>query len=343
MTMNNLTRRDILKLGAAGLAALALASLRLDEAAALEARAAFQGRATYSGVPVYDAPSFDANKQLKLLGKDEVVNVTAQTIGDGDYNRVWYRFDRGYTYSGWLQPVHTKPQTPVTTLPRRNVLGEITVPFAETRKFATQYADRSYRMYYGSTYWVNGIFPNADEGTIWYQVYNRLYNLNVYVNAADMRLIPDEELTPLSPNVPDVLKFIHVDLRTQYVTCFEGEKMVYRSRCSSGAGPKTPLGNFKTYHKGPSIHMTNEGDDAIRIYDLTGVPWVSFFTGNGEAFHGTYWHNDFGKPRSHGCVNLPNAAAKFIYRWTSPVVPPDTEYLHQPNVGTAVTVVKSEA
>jgi lipoprotein-anchoring transpeptidase ErfK/SrfK len=223
------------------------------------------------------------------------------------------------------------------------MLGEITVPFAETRRFATIHSDRSYRMYYGSTYWVNGIISNADEGTVWYAVYNKIYNLTFYVNATDMRLIPDDELTPLSPNVPDALKSIHVDLRTQYVTCFEGEKMVYRSRCSSGAGPKTPLGNFQTYHKGPSIHMTNQGDEVLRIYDLPGVPWVSFFTGNGEAFHGTYWHNDFGKPRSHGCVNLPNAAAKFIYRWTTPVVPLETEYFHQPKTGTAVTVVKSEA
>ena len=341
--MTNLTRRDILKLSGASLAALALASLRLEEAEALESRASFQGRATYSGVHVFEAPAFNAKQAPKKLGKDEVVDILAQTIGEGDYNRVWYRFDRGFTYSGWIQPVLTKLQTPVTRLPRKNMLGEITVPFAETRRFATQYADRSFRMYYGSTYWVNGVFTNADEGTVWYQVFNKLYNLTVYVNATDMRLIPDDELAPLSPNAPDALKSIHVDLRTQYVTAFEGDKMVYRSRCSSGSGPKTPLGNFQTYHKGPSIHMTNQGDAIQNIYDLPGVPWCTFFTGNGEAFHGTYWHNDFGKPRSHGCVNLPNSAAKFIYRWTSPNVPLETEYIHQPKTGTAVTVAKSEA
>ncbi len=340
--MTNLTRRDILKLGGAGLLALAVSNLRLEEAEALESRASFQGRATFSGVSVYDAPSFKANKQPKLLGKDEVVDVLAHAIGDGEYNRVWYRFDRGYTYSGWLQPVQTKTQTPVTNMARKNMLGEITVPFTDPRRFATKTADRSYRMYYGSTFWVNGVFPNEDEGTVWYQVYNKLYNLNVYVNATDMRLITDDELAPLSPNVPDSQKFIHVDLRTQYVTCFEGEKMVYRSRCSSGAGPKTPLGNFLTYHKGPSIHMTNQGDAVQNIYDLPGVPWCTFFTGNGEAFHGTYWHNDFGKPRSHGCLNLPNAAAKFIYRWTTPTVPPETEYFYQPKTGTSVTIVRPE-
>jgi lipoprotein-anchoring transpeptidase ErfK/SrfK len=56
-------------------------------------------------------------------------------------------------------------------------------------------------------------------------------------------------------------------------------------------------------------------------YDLPGVPWVSYFTEKGVSFHGTYWHNDFGLPRSHGCINLPSEASKWIYRWTLPTVP----------------------
>ena len=338
-----ITRRDFLKLSGAGLLALALAELGVDEARALEAPVSFQGRATFSGVHVYDAPSFRAKQLRKRLGKDEVVDILAQTIGEGDYNRIWYRFNEGYTYSGWLQPVRTVMQTPVISLPRPRLLGEVTVPFAETRRLPHPYADRAYRVYYGTTHWVNGVYADNFDGSYWYQVYDKQIELTFYVNAKDMRLVPDEELTPLSPDIPDTLKLIHVDLRTQYVTAFEGEKMVYRSRCSSGAGPKTPLGNFQTYHKGPSIHMTNEGDAEANIYDLPGVPWCTFFTGNGEAFHGTYWHNDFGKPRSHGCINLPNSAAKFIYRWTSPNVPPETDYLHLPKTGTAVTVIKSES
>jgi hypothetical protein len=63
----------------------------------------------------------------------------------------------------------------------------------------------------------------------------------------------------------------------------------------------------------------------------------------GNAFHGTYWHNDYGRPRSHGCVNLPSEAAKFLYLWTLPVVPPDTDYLHAPGEGTRVTIVTSSS
>ena len=337
----DISRRDFLKLSGAGLLALALANLRLDEALAQEARVSFQGRATFSGVTVYDAPSFKA-KQLARLSKDEVVDIQSQTIGDGDYNRVWYHFKEGYTYSGWLQPVRTELQKPQTKLLRPRVLGEVTVPFAETRRDPSLGARRGYRLYYGTTYWVSGISTNDNEGTTWYEIFDKIYNLTVYANATDVRFVPDRELDPLSADVLEDQKYIHVDLRTQYVTAFEGEKLVLRARCSSGAGPKTPLGDFQTFHKGPSIHMTNEGDSETHVYDLPGVPWVSFFTGNGEAFHGTYWHNDFGIRRSHGCVNLTNSAAKFIYRWTRPTVPPDAEYLYLPKVGTAVHIIKSE-
>jgi lipoprotein-anchoring transpeptidase ErfK/SrfK len=86
----------------------------------------------------------------------------------------------------------------------------------------------------------------------------------------------------------------------------------------------TPQGSFTTHRKRPSRHMM---DPAGSSYDLPGVPWVCYVNDNGVAFHGTYWHNDFGSPRSHGCINLSNDAAKWIYRWTSPTVPLKQNYL----------------
>jgi lipoprotein-anchoring transpeptidase ErfK/SrfK len=160
-----------------------------------------------------------------------------------------------------------------------------------------------------------------------------------------MRLVPYDELAQLSPEVPSDAKHIHVDTATQSVTAFEGDTAVLTARCASGGkSTKTPLGQFQTFHKGPTIHMTNDGEaGAGHGYDLPGVPWVSFFTGTGVSFHGTYWHNDYGKPRSHGCVNLRPEDAKFLYRWTSPVVPVDTPYLYKPGEGTRVEIVSSNA
>lgn len=332
-----ITRRDFIKLSSAGFLALALAELRLDEVLA-EAPVSFQGRIAISGVPVYAEPFFKS-KQLYLLGKDKVVDILAQLTSEGTYNRIWYRIADGFVHSADIQPVRTQLQPPVAKLARKQTLGEITVPFSITRRSYTIYADNAYRVYYGSTHWVTGVYPDPNDGRLWYQIVDYHLHRNFYLEAQHVRLIPDEELAPLSNDVPDALKTIYVDLKAQYVMAFEDERLVLQSRCASGAGKSTtPTGRFDTYHKGPSIHMTNDGDPKTNLYDLPGVPWCSFFTSTGIAFHGTYWHNDFGSPRSHGCVNLPNSAAKFLYRWTSPSVPPEADYVHKPGTGTRVHV-----
>ena len=338
----SITRREFLKLSAAGFLSLALAELRIDKVFA-EAPVSFQGRAAISGVPVYESASFKA-KQIKLLGKDKVIEIISQLTSEGTYNRIWYHIAEGYVHSADIQPVHTQLQKPVTKLNRKQALGEITVPFSDTRRGYNIYADNAYRVFYGSTHWVTDIKTNPNDGSVWYQITDDHLHQVFYLAAEHVRLVPDEELAPLSTDVPDALKTVYVDLTAQYVMAFEDERLVLRTRCASGAGrSSTPTGKFNTYHKGPSVHMTNDGDPKINLYDLPGVPWCSFFTGTGIAFHGTYWHNDFGEPRSHGCINLPNSAAKFLYRWTSPTVPPEADYIHKPNTGTTVHVSKSSA
>jgi lipoprotein-anchoring transpeptidase ErfK/SrfK len=68
------------------------------------------------------------------------------------------------------------------------------------------------------------------------------------------------------------------------------------------------------------------------------VPWVLYITESGISFHGTYWHNDFGRPRSHGCINLTPQAAKWLYRWTMPVVQPTNQFAYE-DKGTKVEIV----
>ncbi len=341
--ISDISRRDFLKLAGAGALGAVLAELRLDRALAQSTPQS--GRITFSGIPLYDAPSFNASK-LKLLGRDVVVAVNEEVEGDegNPFNKAWYKIDNeGYTYSGWVQPVATHYQKPQFDIPADGQVGEISVPVSDPRLDPTMYSRRGYRLYYGSTHWVRRAIVVREEKSIWYEIHDSLLHTSFYVPSHDLRLIPADELSLLSPGVPEAEKYIHVDLGTQMVTAFEGETMVFSSRCSSGArGTRTPTGEFLTYHKGPSVHMTNQGDAEANIYDLPGVPWCTFFTGEGNAFHGTYWHNDYGKPRSHGCVNLPSEAAKFLYRWSRPEVPPDTDYLHLPGEGTRVTIINSE-
>jgi len=336
-----LTRRDFLKLASTGSLAFALSELHLDHA--FTASPIKQGRITLSGIPLYDGPAFIANK-IHYFGRDEVVDITSidENGEQGNpFNNVWYQVNNeGYTYSGWVQPVETNYQKPIFNISEKGQVGEIVVPFCDTKEEPYVYAERGYRLYYGTTHWVQRYIVTRAEKSIWYEIYDFHLKKLFYVPSHDMRLVPNDELSALSPDVPDEEKSIIVDLKAQLVTAFEGEKLVFSQRCSSGAkGTETPKGEFRTYHKGPSIYMTNQGDAIENIYNLPGVPWCAFFTGAGNAFHGTYWHNDYGRPRSHGCVNLPSEAAKFLYRWTKPNVPPDEDYIHMPGEGTRVQII----
>jgi len=343
--LTSITRRDFLKLSAAGALGLFLAESGLERVLAAEAASANYGRILQNGLDLYESPSFSSRVHT-AYGKDQVVPIAEVVEGEDNgnpYNNSWYRIgDEGYTYSGWLQPVETIYQKPVFQIRETGHLGEITVPYSISRLYPNVWSKTGYRLYYQSTHWIKNTIVSREQKSIWYELYDFYLRSSYYIPAYEMRIIPDEELAPLSPDVPDALKSIHVDLTTQTVTAFEDNRPVLVSRCATGVGnTTTPLGDFHTYHKGPSIHMTNLGDVEFGAYDLPGVPWVSFFTGTGVAFHGTYWHNDYGRPRSNGCVNLRSEDAKFIYRWTTPVVPPETDYLNLPGQGTIVRVTGS--
>ncbi|HUG34628.1 MAG TPA: hypothetical protein VMJ90_07655, partial [Anaerolineales bacterium] len=160
-----LTRREFLKLVSAGSLAYALKDLRLDRALAAPASVT-QGCMTISGVPLYDAPNFSANK-IHHFGKDEVVKVTAiEENGEfgNDFNSAWYQINgEGYTYSGWVYPVETNYQKPGFTIPEKGRVGEITVPFVDTKLDPYVYAKRGYRLYYRSTHWVKRVVVTREE------------------------------------------------------------------------------------------------------------------------------------------------------------------------------------
>jgi lipoprotein-anchoring transpeptidase ErfK/SrfK len=150
------------------------------------------------------------------------------------------------------------------------------------------------------------------------------YDYVYYAPAEAFRKVPISELIPISSDIPAQEKRIWVDLSKQWLYCYEGSQLVFSSKISSGRQFDevtywTPEGEFLTFRKRPSRHMSS-GNRATG-YDLPGVPWVAYINEEGVAFHGTFWHNDFGSPRSHGCINMTPQAAKWLFRWTLPVVP----------------------
>jgi lipoprotein-anchoring transpeptidase ErfK/SrfK len=89
----------------------------------------------------------------------------------------------------------------------------------------------------------------------------------------------------------------------------EGDSVVKTMIVSTGTSTyPTPPGDFAIYAKYPSVPMSGPG------YYLPDVPHTMFFY-RGYALHGTYWHNNFGTPMSHGCINLSRADAAWLYSW----------------------------
>jgi lipoprotein-anchoring transpeptidase ErfK/SrfK len=335
----SLTRRDFLKLGGAGLLGLFLAELDLRPSSAA---AAAQGRVAYSKITSYDAPSREGQKVAEYK-RDALLDISAEVTGGaaGDTNRRWYRIGAAeYVYSGGVQPVQTVLNAAVTSLPKSGVVGEVTVPYAESWWGINRRPFRGPRLYYATAHWIAGLTVDDADGRLWYKAYDHLYNAYYYVPAEAVRILPAEELAPLAPDVPEDEKTIEVQLEPQMLLAYEGDRLAFACRVSTGKGEfGTPEGWFTTFHKRPTAHMTG-GDDAS-MYDLTGVPWDTYLTENGIAIHGTFWHNDFGAPRSHGCINLSPADAKRVYRWTRPPVPPGERFLYQPGQGTGVRVIRS--
>jgi hypothetical protein len=237
-----------------------------------------------------------------------------------------------------LQRVKTILNLPLSSMPEgTRMLAEVTVPFTHPwRKLKTSWQDSlQFRLYYGSVYWIEGVEPEGPDGQPWYRVFDELASI-YYVPAVHMRLIPSEELTPISPEIPWENKRIDVNLTTQTFTAFEYDKIVFQTTISSGlpyGKTATSVGTFNIDPKTPSKHMGNGNLFAgVDDYELPGVPWTSFFTGDGQAFHGTYWHENFGTPMSHGCINMRTEEAKWVFRWTRPTYDLNT-YLRTDNPG----------
>jgi lipoprotein-anchoring transpeptidase ErfK/SrfK len=124
----------------------------------------------------------------------------------------------------------------------------------------------------------------------------------------------DESLLAHQPAFPGE-KWIEVDVTLQQITAWEGNVPVMHFIGSTGL-PNTPtvLGEYNVYWKLESTLMA--GAD----YYLPNVPYTMYFYG-GYAIHGTYWHENFGQPMSHGCVNLTTENAKQIFEWADPILP----------------------
>jgi lipoprotein-anchoring transpeptidase ErfK/SrfK len=315
-------------------------------------------RVLAASVPVYSSLDPNNRELVRSVPRDKTIEVSGEYDGSGpERNRTWYKTRDGYAYSAWLQKMEPY-RTPkiYTNLGDWGIWIETIVANAPAYAEPSEASPQRYTYHYGTVFHATAAHVDA-LGRVWYNTYDEYLSkednilpTNHWVPAVLMRKIAEDTWEPVNPRASD--KRIEVDLGRQMVTCYEGDKAVLSSRCATGASftlaedqvvdYSTPRGEFTAILKMPTRHMrapeSERNTDAW--FDLPGVPWSTFFTYDGIAIHGTYWHNDYGLPRSHGCVNVPISVAKWIYFWTEPVAPYKDDFVQGDVAEVAATQIR---
>jgi lipoprotein-anchoring transpeptidase ErfK/SrfK len=139
-------------------------------------------------------------------------------------------------------------------------------------------------------------------------------------------------------------KWIDISIKHQSLVAYAGKVAVYATLVSTGRGvlgdpeetEATPRGTFMIYQKDAASTMDGD-DDKGDSFNLRDVPFVQYFH-KGYALHGAYWHDDFGKVRSHGCINLAPKDAAWLFEWTDPSVPKEWHGVLNKERGTVVYI-----
>lgn len=340
MQNNILSRRDFLKLSALGLAGLAFRPFSNLSLLTDFPKSERLARVATTQMELKSAPD-ENSTTLRMVYEDTIVPVLHEVVGSkpGRINQRWVNTGEGYLWSPELQPVRNDPNPPVTAFPIASADGmwlEITLPYidlvqenppARSPRFSNRAGLGQFlRYYYSQVVWADQI--KVESGQTWYRVQDRYgsYGDIFWAPAEAFRPLTVAEITPIHPEAEN--KSIRVNIAYQTLSCFEGNTEVYFARVSTGAlfdawgnrvdAWSTPLGEFPIWRKLFALDLSGGG--ALDGWDLPAVGWVSLFVGSGVAIHSTYWHNNYGEPSSRGCVNCSPEDAKWIFRWTQPVV-----------------------
>ena len=358
----NISRRDFLKIsgiGVAGLSALALNPWKIPGYEYLAApkrlpqfpNSEIIGRVLEPGIDLRNQPTNDPNINTSIakLAADTLLDWKREIVGNvigGLSNQRYVETSQGYIYSSVLQPTRNRPNTPIAEKPAGlpGFWVEVTVPYVDlahegavASPWLQDHIAYNFppRLYYGQVVWIDQVRTN--NGFVeyrWSEDAGHGYGYGAYGeffwgDGAAFKVLTDEDVAPISPDVDPNEKKIEVDLDYQTLSCYEGTNEVYFCRISSGlkydpetgqASSKlaTPVGNLLTHWKIISLNMT--AGSFASGYSTPAVPWSTMISGDGIAIHGAFWHNAFGEKRSHGCINVTPEDAKWIFRWTTPTV-----------------------
>jgi L,D-transpeptidase catalytic domain len=242
------------------------------------------------------------------------VNAQATVLG-GPFNDGWYWLEygllRGYALGSYFTLVDAN-YTPVLGGSYAGLwLGELThsstirsAPSASSSVRKSWWAGRRVLIYETA----------ADEkGVSWYRV-SEAPELTMWVQSAAVRKVAPVQFE----QARFTGKWVNVNLAQQVVTAYQDGVPVKVTLASTGTAlHPTPPGVWRIFWRLPSQEMRGGSKANGDYYDLPNVPWVQYFQSSGDALHGTYWHDDFGRVHSHGCVNLSIPMAQWFYGWAS--------------------------
>jgi lipoprotein-anchoring transpeptidase ErfK/SrfK len=357
---SRISRRAFLQAAALGLGSLALPPWLAGRAVAPRLadfpQAERLGR-VLGGMMEVKARADENSPTVKKLLEDTIVVWQREVVGSRPlWNTQRYvETPDGFIYAPNVQPVRNQPNQPLTALPQpEGMWVEVSVPYVDLtvanppgRAPWLDYTTTP-RLYYSQVMWVDQIRTDEQRQT-WYRVSDRYGGFGdfFWAPAEGLRPLTAEDMSPIHPDATD--KRVVVNLNQQVLSCYEGDHEVYFCRVSTGPRFEntskkvvwaTPPGTHTIWRKLVSVHMT--GGTTGGGYDLCGIGWTTLFATQGMAIHSTFWHNSYGVPTSHGCVNAAPEDAHWVFRWTLPVVPIEPGDLTVAGrESTQVTVVES--
>ena len=138
-------------------------------------------------------------------------------------------------------------------------------------------------------------------------------------------------------------RWIDINVTKQTLVAYDGEKAVFATLVSTGeaglgdpeSSKSTIRGIFRVDRKHITAKMSS--NEIGERFELNDIPFVQYFEG-GYALHAAYWHDDFGVPKSHGCINLSPDDARRLFYWTEPKLPPGWHGVRRPLTGSVVFI-----
>jgi len=254
------------------------------------------------------------NAPVGQLANGTRVQIYESSTVTGD---IWYRIgNERWVHSNWVALDRALALVPNENTTTRDV-GSATLPVgwvvSKTLSVRKQPGEGFHNPVVGRVQH-NQALPILETrlvgGDNWYRIDREAWVHGSQVGVA----LPKPRPASIGPNE----RWVGVNLSEQTAVAYEGDKPVYALLVATGLpGTPTVQGVFRTWWRLRSRKMSGGQFGTPLYYNLEEVPWTCYFSG-GYALHGAYWHDAFGRPRSHGCVNMSLYDSWWVFQWSAP-------------------------